>query len=214
MTFDPAGHHRRSLRLPTYDYSQPGGYFVTICAHNRRSIFGKTVDGNMRLNWLGEMVSDCWRDIPLHFPEVELDAFVVMSNHLHGVVVIRDLNERTWRGDGGRGTACCAPTVVPFGKMQRGSLSTIIRSFKSAAAKRINELRSTPGRRVWQRNYCEHVIRNREDLDEIRQYIADNPLKWEFDTENPVNERRSRQGKACLAPTCRCPSLATRILPP
>jgi len=175
---------RRSIRLPTYDYSGPGGYVVTICTHQRKCIFGDIVNGEMRLNDPGRIVADCWREIRGHFADVELDEFVVMPNHLHGIVVIRDTDERTWRGEGGRGKACLAPTSTSFGKPPPQSLSAIVGSFKSAAAKRINELRSTPGRPVWQRNYYEHIIRNPDDLAETRQYIADNPLQWEFDREN------------------------------
>ncbi len=210
MTFSPTEHHRRSTRLPTYDYSWPGGYFMTVCAHSRKSIFGKVVDGNMRPNWLGQIVSDCWSDIPLHFPDVELDAFVVMPNHLHGIVLV-GLNRPPGRREpgaatDGRGAACCAPTGTttswPFAGPCAGALGAIVRSFKSAVTRRVNAVRRSPGRAVWQRNYYEHVIRNPDDLAEIRQYIADNPLKWESDKENLAwTGGSSGRGVACYAPT-------------
>ena len=174
--------NRRSIRLRGYDYSQAGVYFVTICTHNRRSeksfapyLFGEIVDGEMVLNDVGRLVAKCWRDIPAHFPHVELDEFIVMPNHVHGILLIANC----------RGTACRAPTGERFGKPIGGSLPTIVRSFKSAATKRINERRNEPGMKFWQRNYYEHIIRNEGELSDIREYIVNNPLKWEFDRENP-----------------------------
>ena len=174
MKYDPEKHHRHSIRLKGYDYSQAGAYFVTIVTQNRACLFGAVVDGEMRLNETGQIVRRCWLDIPAHFPHAELDEFVVMPNHVHGIIVIVD----------GRGTACRAPTEQ-FGRPVTGSIPTVIRSFKSAVTKRINEQRGTPGAHVWQRNYYEHIIRNEESLDRIRQYIANNPLRWAFDRENP-----------------------------
>jgi len=115
-----------------------------------------------------------------------LDVFVVMPNHFHGILVIVDEC---------RGTARCAPTDVgrPFGKMASASLPAIVRSFKSAATRRINELRSTPSRPVWQRNYHEHVIRNEIDLNEVREYIVHNHMKWDLDSENPNHKARSNK---------------------
>ncbi|MCP9469504.1 MAG: hypothetical protein NNA31_05825 [Nitrospira sp.] len=95
MKYDPEKHHRRSIRLKGYDYSQDGAYFVTICTHNRVCLFGEVVDGELRLNELGEIVAWTWRDLPNHVPNVELDAFVVMPNHVHGIVVIPAAPEDT-----------------------------------------------------------------------------------------------------------------------
>ncbi|MCS6804883.1 MAG: transposase [Blastocatellia bacterium] len=97
MKHDLYGHgrprlNRRSIRLKGYDYAQPGAYFITICTHDRACLFGDVVDGKMRLNAMGQMVQQCWQEIPCHFPHVELDAFVVMPNHIHGILVITDTN--------------------------------------------------------------------------------------------------------------------------
>lgn len=170
-------HHRRSLRLKNYDYAQAGAYFVTLCTQNRACLFGEIVDGQMRLHPAGREAGQCWLQIPQHFPNVELDEFVVMPNHVHGIVVL---------GDGGRGTVCRAPTTVErFGRPVSGSLPTVVRSFKSAVTKRINALHGSPGVSVWQRNYYEHVIRDEASLQDIREYIVNNPLQWTLDRENP-----------------------------
>jgi len=175
VTYDRERHHRRSIRLKGYDYAQPGAYFITICTQDRACLFGEVADGEMRLNEMGQVVCECWSAIPEHFSNGVLDAFVVMPNHVHGIVVIVD----------GRGTACRAPTEQ-FGRPITGSVPTIIRSFKSAVTRRINALRGTPGAPVWQRNYFEHIIRNDESLNRIRQYITDNAARWAFDRENPT----------------------------
>ncbi|MCZ7542020.1 MAG: transposase [Anaerolineae bacterium] len=180
MRHDPNTHHRRSIRLQGYDYAQEGAYFVTICTHHRTCLFGEVVDSAMQLSGFGEIVQDCWFDIPAHFPYVELDAFVVMPNHVHGVIVIVD--------EEGRGKVCTAPTSG-FGRSVAGSLSAIVGSFKSAVTKQINEIRKTPRMTIWQRGYYDHVIRDEEDLNRIRQYIVDNPAHWELDSENPVCAR-------------------------
>ena len=174
---------RRSIRLPQYDYTQSGAYTVTICTEDRALLFGQIVDGEVRLNNYGEAVHDCWRQMPDHNHLVELDAFVVMPNHIHGIIVLGQHPR-----DGG--TACRAPTEG-FGTPVTGSLPTILRSFKSAATRRINQLRGTPGGRVWQRGYYERVIRNERELSAVRRYVVENPLKWELDPENPANANKS-----------------------
>jgi len=172
---------RRSLRLQDHDYSQAGAYFVTICTQKKACILGEITNGEMRLNKFGNIVKKCLIEIAGHFSNAEIDAFVVMPNHTHGIVSIVD---------NCRGTACRAPTemIERFGKPTACSLPTIVRSFKSAATKRINASRKTPGAPIWQRNYYEHIIRNEADLNEIRQYILDNPVKWDVDGENPTRQ--------------------------
>ena len=190
LKFDTKQSQRHSLRLRDYDYSQEGAYFVTICARDKVAILGGIVDGAIQLNRLENVVNKCWLEIPHHFPNVEVNAFVLMPNHIHGILVIHDC----------RGTACRAPTEK-FGRPTPRSLPTIIRSFKSAVTKRINALRKTPGAPLWQRNYYEHVIRNEPDLNEIRQYILDNPVKWGMDENNPdrqINEVQPRGEVICL----------------
>jgi REP element-mobilizing transposase RayT len=131
----------------------------------------------MMLNDEGRMVQSIWGELPQHFPNIELDAFVAMPDHVHGIIWITNI---------GRGTACRAPTVERFGHPVSHSLPTIIRSFKSTVTKRVNERRGTPSIPVWQRNYHEHIIRNDVKLNRIREYIMSNPAQWETDLENPT----------------------------
>ena len=182
MSYHPEEDHRRSIRLLGYDYSQPGAYFVTICTQGRVCLFGEVVDEDVRLSRFGLIVADCWENFSDHFASVDPDKFLVMPNHIHGVLNI--VQNR-------RGTACRAPTVRAqlFGQSRRHSLPTIIRSFKSAVTQRVNQSRGTPETTVWQRDYYEHVIRGARELETIRQYIVDNPAKWAEDPENPGNLR-------------------------
>jgi REP element-mobilizing transposase RayT len=166
-------HHRRSVRLQGYDYTQNGAYFVTICAYERACVFGQMVDDVMAINAWGQIVQSCWDEIPAHYPMVELDAFVVMPNHMHGVIVI--VND-------GRGMACHAPTKREFSKPIARSLSTIVGAFKSAVTKYINRLPNPPDHPIWQRNYYEHIIRSEESLNIIRAYVANNPAQWGEDS--------------------------------
>ncbi|WP_036199620.1 transposase [Meiothermus ruber] len=183
MKYNPDKHHRRSVRLKGYDYTQAGAYFITICAQNRECLFGDVVDGEMRLNEIGLIVRDEWLKTAILRPSVVLDEYVVMPNHIHGVIIITDDCRGTLHG---RGTLQRAPTIEQFGKPTSNSIPTIVRLFKSATTKRINEHRGTPGMPVWQRNYYEHIIRNDASLNRIRQYIVNNPIKWGLDRENPV----------------------------
>jgi putative transposase len=154
-----SSHNRRSIRLSGYDYSQPGEYFITICTYERVPLFGEISAAEMHLNELGQIVDDEWRRTPQLRQEIELGAYVIMPNHLHAIVHILE------NANSCRGTACTsifgarrAPTDERFGKPVAGSLPTIVRSFKSAVTKRINETRDIPYLPVWQRNYYEHVI--------------------------------------------------------
>ena len=182
--YDPDRHHRRSIRLPGYDYTQPGAYFVTICTHQQEPLFGNVVNGAMVLNEYGQIVEEEWRNTTQLRPYVTLDAHVVMPNHFHGIIWIACDN--TGRGTARRGTTRRAPTAEQFGKPVAGSLPTIVRAFKSAVTKRINELRGTPGAPVWQRNYYEHIVRTERTLDAIRQYVTGNPARWALDRYNPT----------------------------
>jgi putative transposase len=178
MAHNPDKHQRHSIRLKDYDYSQAGVYFITMCTYGKESIFGNVVDGEMQLNECGRVVEEEWMKTAEIRKNVELDVSVVMPNHFHGILVIVDKC---------RGTVHRAPTLEQFAKPTSGSLPTIVRYFKSAVTRRINELRGAPNMPVWQRNYYEHVIRNENDLDEIREYIVNNTLKWDLDSENPNN---------------------------
>jgi putative transposase len=180
---------RRSVRLRGFDYSQRGFFFVTICTHNKSSTLGKIVNFESRLSRLGKMVEDCWREIPKHFPNVHLDEWVIMPNHLHGIIVIRFPADKILVNEG---TACRAPTSIrqstsrepsfeEFGKPVKGSLPTIVRSFKGAASKKVREECGEKFLPLWQRGYFEHVIRNEDSFNRIRNYIWENPIHWESD---------------------------------
>ena len=194
MIHNPDKYHRQSIRLKDYDYTQSGAYFVTICTHKRECVLGDVVNGEMRLNELGQVVEMEWLKTAEIRDNVELDEFVVMPNHIHGIVVITESHvgatSRSPLISGNcRGTARRAPTEQ-FSKPTSGSLPTIVRSFKSAVTKHINEMRHTPGTPIWQRNYYEHIIRDEDDLHQIQLYIVNNPLRWDLDSENPENMKR------------------------
>ena len=186
MKYDPNKHHRRSIRLPGYDYSQPGAYFVTICAYQRQCMFGDIVDGQMRLNQYGAIVADEWQKSSTIRQEIELDEWVVMPNHFHGIVIINNpvgANDNPV-GANGRSPLHNDPTSQ---RMKPKSLSSLMAGFKSITTKKINILRDTPGTPLWQRNYYEHIIRNQDAMDKIRQYIIDNPVSWGIDQLHPDN---------------------------
>ena len=181
-------HPRRSLRLPAYDYAQAGAYFVTVCTHGRQCLFGDVADGAMVLNDVGKVAQEAWENIPTHFPHVETDAWTVMPNHVHGVIVIARPNVEVPPIGG----ATHASPLHHRSGPPKHSIGAIVGAYESAVSNRLNATRGTPGARVWQRNYYEHVIRNEADLHRIRQYIADNPGRWAEDPENPAQ---------CTAPT-------------
>jgi putative transposase len=170
--FDPKIHHRRSIRLPGYDYTQAGAYFVTIVTHNREMLFGEVVDGEIRLNEFGEIAKREWERLRKRFRHIELGAFIIMPNHVHGIIIIHD---------NGRGTA----DNENFGKPVSGSIPTMVRSYKSAVALRINYARPGDSTPVWQRNYHERIIRNDREMGNIWRYIQSNPVMWADDNENP-----------------------------
>ncbi len=190
MRYDPQKHHRRSIRLKGYDYTQAGAYFITIVTKDRACLFGEVVEDDMRLSPMGIIVQECWLAIPDHFPHAVLDEFVVMPNHVHGIIVLNETEKVGARHATPRPPAAPRPPAVPrpeqFGKPVPGSIPTIVRSFKSAATKCINEYRGTPGAPVWQHNYYEHIIRTEESLNCIREYILTNPLRWHLDRQNEL----------------------------
>jgi len=173
--------NRRSIRLLGYDYSQAGAYFITVCTQGRACLFGDVADGEMQLNDAARMVEQCWHDIPIHFPHVELDEFVIMPNHVHGILMVtHDVGAKN-----------VSPLQTP--SKPRGTSKTIgsvVRGFKIGVTKWFRE--NTDVQTVWQRNYYEHIIRNDESLNRIREYIVNNPLQWALDRENPnVGARRA-----------------------
>ena len=175
----PTTHRRRSLRLPRFDYTQQGAYFVTICTRNRACLLGDIVEGRMHLSEAGRLAQVAWEDLPHHYPHVQIDVWVIMPNHMHGIVILAEAQatEDDMPVDVGAGLKP-APT--------RHGLPEILRAFKTFSARRINALHNTVGTPFWQRNYYEHIIRNEAALNRIRQYIADNPARWAEDPENPV----------------------------
>ena len=180
-------HHRRSIRLPGYDYSNPGAYFVTIVTQARVSLFGEVAGGEMSLGLAGQCAAVIWQTLPNHFA-VTLDTWVVMPNHLHGILVIHDPCKGEASGAVSTiirtGSLPDASPLPPHGT-QSGSLGAILQNYKSVTTRRINALRGTSGNPVWQRNYYEHIVRDESELDRIRQYIVENPAKWQNDQENP-----------------------------
>ena len=144
-------HGRRSIRLRGYDYSRQGAYFVTICCHGRRCLLGTIKGGMVVPTPVGQAVLTCWEAIPRHAPRVDLDAYVLMPNHLHGIIYLTDE---------GRGTPWRAPTDSvreAFGQPRSGSLATVVRSFKTASTRAALEVDLHLGSRLWQRGYYEHV---------------------------------------------------------
>ena len=197
--------HRRSLRLPDYDYSQEGAYFVTICTYNRRPLFGEILAGEMHLNATGRVAAAQWLLLANRFTNLELGEWVIMPNHIHGILVI------TSRGEASP-TKLSVPTnplvkdaspLRPKGTSP-GSVGAIIQNFKSVTSRKINTHSITTGKGeasepyipfkkhsndaspllIWQRNYYEHIIRDEQDLQSITDYILTNPLNWDKDEEN------------------------------
>ena len=214
MTLFKNKYRIESIRLPGYDYSRPGAYFITIVVHNRQCLFGEIVNGEMTLNEFGEIVKTEWQKTGILRPNTDVNTFIVMPNHLHGILIItdnddlyhhhnrnrnRDRNRRDTlqrvstesesesESESGMGMepGMGMGTIEQFGKPTHNSIPTIVRLFKSTVTKQINQIRQTLGIPVWQRNYYEHIIRNDDELNKIREYIINNPLTWKTD-ENHV----------------------------
>lgn len=205
-------HHRRSLRLQNYDYAARGSYFVTIRVAGGECVFGDIQDSQVHLNPCGQIARQCWGSLSEHFPFLALDVFIVMPNHVHGVLhlyrgvpdgnppagVVYGMSGSVIRGDADeqlgivrRDVACNAPTngePRPDDGILRGpetgSLGSVIRSYKSAVTRHINILRGAPGAKLWQRNYYESIVHTREDLERIRSYIRLNPVRWRGERHN------------------------------
>ena len=168
MKYDPHRHHRRSIRLKDYDYSQTGWYYVTLVVQNRECLLGKVVNDSMELSAPGKIAKNNWLKIPYLRPNIGLDEFIIMPNHFHGIVIINgNLNVRA--------TDSVAPTL------RANSLGSILGQFKSASTKEIQK--SHISRFKWQRNYWERVIRDEAELNRIRKYIIENPINWNKDKE-------------------------------
>jgi REP element-mobilizing transposase RayT len=186
MKFDPQKHHRRSIRLKQYDYTQPGGYFVTVVTYHRDCLFGEIVNERMQLNEFGYIAEECWRAIPDHFANVELGAYVIMPNHVHGIIVITDrADENGMATNSSPFVGARHASPLPPRGTKPHSIGAIVGSFKSAVTCRLGREFNSTG--IWQRNYYEHVIRNHADWDRIHRYIESNPSLWAEDEENPAN---------------------------
>ncbi len=179
--FNPEKHHRRSIRLKGYDYSQPGAYFITICTKNRKCLFGNIINGKMILNDAGHIAQNCWLEIPDHYPNVALDEFIIMPNHIHGIIFIN--NKKSIVGvQNFKPQRNFKPLQNRYQKIIPKSIGSIVRGFKIGVTKWFRQNMDVYN--VWQRNYYEHIIRNDFELNKIRKYIINNPLKWELDKNN------------------------------
>jgi putative transposase len=170
MTYNPDIHHRRSIRLKSYDYSQAGLYFVTICTHQRLPLFGEIIKGEMILNEAGMVAEKCWLAIPEHFPQVKLDEFVIMPNHVHGIIQI-DVGAKNLSPL--QTTASSRPTGTSK------TIGSIVRGFKIGVTKWFRTNSTTHC--VWHRNYHEHIIRDENAYLKIANYVQTNPQKWQED---------------------------------
>ena len=174
--YDPRRHHRRSIRLRGWDYRNNGVYFVTTNTHDRAHLFGQVVNGVMVVSDFGRVVIDEWKRTAKLRPYVRLDAFVVMPDHVHGIIWIAN--------DDDAGRVEAMPRPYPPRGVKSGSLGAIVGAFKSAVTRRINGIRDTLGAPVWQRNYYERIIRTQRELNNVRRYIRNNPANWPSDTQN------------------------------
>lgn len=165
-------HNRRSLRLPGYDYTFPTAYFVTILTWQRRPVLGQVIDHAMQLSKTGLIAQREWLRLAQRFTQVELDAFVVMPDHLHGILLLLDVKARSTEGTSAADDSPSRPHVVP------GSLGAIVRAYKSTVARLVNFNRFSGGEPFWQRNYFERIIFDERDLERVREYIRSNPLRW------------------------------------
>jgi len=172
---------RKQVRLRDYDYSKSGYYFITICTKNREEWFGKVEKGKMKLSQYGKIVNQCWNDLSNRYLNCSLDTFVIMPNHIHGIIVIN--NDKTV-GNGSK----------PF---PTHGLSEMIRGFKTFSSRKINEGIKGDNKFQWQKSLYDHIIRSEKSLDNLRYYITFNSLKWELDIENRRDINRESLKTGC-----------------
>ncbi len=180
--------HRKSNRLQHYDYSRPGYYFVTICTHNRQCLFGDIVEGRMIVNEVGTIIVRWWKETKNKFPNIELDEFAIMPNHIHGIIAIVGADLRVCPDATGQGTT---DRGIKQGEHAGSPLQTIIQWFKTMTTNEyIQGVKSgiCPPfkKRLWQRSFYDHVIRGESSLHDVREYIHHNPLNWASDENNPA----------------------------
>lgn len=189
MKYDPQKHQRRSIRLKGYDYSQPGWYYITLCTHNREHLFGSIKDAKIVLNGVGQIIQNEWLKTGTIRENISIGEFVIMPNHLHGIIQI--MAEGAYRNTPQPNTpqpnTPQRDTSQQF-KSPSQTIGAIIRGFKSTTTKKINQMQNTPGAKLWQRNYYEHIVRDEKDLKRIQQYIIENPLKWQDDRYFPDDQ--------------------------
>lgn len=186
MTYNPNKHHRRSIRLKEYNYNRRGAYFVTICVNQRECLLGEIIDNQILLNDIGMMVQQVWLELSEKYPGVGLDEFVIMPNHIHGIILLEDTNQKSWQSEGQPQDMGQPQGVAPTGL----SLPDVVHRFKSYTTTKyrhgVRDFGWKPFQgRLWQRNYYEHIIRNDQSLNAIRSYIEKNPRMWDLDNDNP-----------------------------
>jgi len=166
---------RKHIRLREYDYSQPGAYFITVCVKDRDEMFGEIVDGEMKRNACGNSVQSCWEEWPTHFENIQPDEFIVMPNHIHGIIILDQL---------GRDVQLNIPTGHYHSRIspRSGSLSVIVRTFKAAVTTEYRKKGYTDF--CWQSRFYDHIIHSEKSLNRIRGYIRTNPQQWAWDREN------------------------------
>jgi REP element-mobilizing transposase RayT len=179
---------RRSVRMVSYDYSAPGAYFITICTFRRKNILGDVIDGIAHLSAAGKLVELCWLEIAQRYKNVQLDKYVIMPNHVHGILMLDTVDDSpSDTSVDGSNQAQLYPLSYSPARRRKMLIPRMVGYFKMNSAKGINRMRGTPGERVWQRNYYERVARSEDELRRIREYIAGNPASWELDKENPAS---------------------------
>ncbi|MBF0239604.1 MAG: transposase [SAR324 cluster bacterium] len=189
MRYDPAIHHRRTIRLQGYDYSQNGAYFITICVQNRLCLFGEIMDGTMRLSDPGRMIEKWYHRLEQKFPQIQCDEFVCMPNHIHFIMENVGADPCV-RPDSGTQSIMENVGADPCVRPDSGTLCDVVQWFKTMTTNEyIRGVKqdgwSAFSGKLWQRNYWEHIIRNETDLNHIRNYIQNNPVEWELDRLNP-----------------------------
>lgn len=167
---------RRSIRLQGYDYSSSGSYFITMNTYQRKRLFGHIHKGVMVLSRYGNIAHQCWLNLAIKKPWIFLDEFIIMPDHMHGIITIKSYRFDKHAHDTTLSTP--ASKIAGYGQMVPRSISILLRTYKSVVTRWINSQRRTPGERIWQRNYYEHIVRNAEDLNRIRKYIKANPDYW------------------------------------
>ncbi len=181
MKYDPQRHHRRSIRLKGYDYTSAGAYFITICAYRRDRLFGKVINGEMQLNQIGRTARGHWMKLPKHHRHLTLDEFIIMPDHMHGILIL-DHDPSSMDLPPSKGVCAASPQE---NRPKRHSISEIIRGFKTFSTRRINQIRQTPGLSVWQRNFYERIIRDTIAMQNIQRYIQANPTAWQQKSRRP-----------------------------